>query len=124
VQEQASDDYVRIRIEPGERLNRDFILRFRLGGAGIASALTLHPDANAPQEGTFALTIVPPRAPSEAPSRPRDIVFLIDRSGSMEGWKIVAARRAIAGLIETLNDADRFCVLAFDSTVESPTTLP
>jgi Ca-activated chloride channel family protein len=124
VQEQANDDYRRIRMQPGERLDRDFILRFRLGGAGLASTLTLHPDAIAPQEGTFALTIVPPVAPVQTAAPPRDVVFLLDRSGSMEGWKIVAARRALAALIETLNDADRFCILAFDSTVESPRTLP
>ncbi len=123
VQEQTIDDGRRFRIEPGERLDRDFILRFRLGGAGITSALTLHPDAQFPEEGTFALTVVPPLAPPDAPTRPRDIVFLLDRSGSMEGWKIVAARRTLAALIETLNDADRFCVFAFDSTVESPSNL-
>lgn len=130
VQEQSSGEGRRIRIQPGERLDRDFILRFRLGGAGVTSALTLHPDADADADadagrgGTFALTVVPPSAPSDAPGRPRDVVFLLDRSGSMEGWKMVAARRTVAALIETLNDADRFAILVFDSTVERPTTLP
>jgi hypothetical protein len=52
------------------------------------------------------------------------VVFVLDRSGSMGGWKIVAARRALARMIDTLRDADRFCVMAFDNTVETPPSLP
>ncbi len=123
VQEEVRDGYRRIRVNPGERLDRDFILRFRLGGEDILSTLTLHPDADG-SEGTFAMTVVPPPSKSDAAYRPRDVVFILDRSGSMEGWKMVAARRAVARMIDTLGDIDRFSVLAFDSTVETPATLP
>ena len=51
------------------------------------------------------------------------MVLLLDRSGSMGGWKMVAARRAAARIIDTLGGADRFAVLTFDSTVESPPEL-
>ena len=53
----------RIRLTPGERLNRDFVLRYRLAGrdssAPIQSTLSLHPEADG-REGTFALTLIPP----------------------------------------------------------------
>ena len=42
----------------------------------------------------------------------------------MEGWKIVAARRAVARMIDTLRDCDRFCVIAFDSVIEAAPGLP
>ncbi len=42
-----------------------------------------------------------PPAP-EAARRPRDLVLLLDRSGSMGGWKMVAARRAAARIVDTL----------------------
>jgi Ca-activated chloride channel family protein len=42
----------------------------------------------------------------------------------MTGWKMVAARRATARVIDTLRDADRFSLLAFDHSVETPPTLP
>ena len=34
------------------------------------------------------------------------------------GWKMVAARRATARIVDTLTDADRFAVLCFDNSVE------
>ena len=114
----------RIRLDPGDRLNRDFILRFRLGSrdpaAPIHSTLTFHPDGDGDGlAGTFALTLIPP-AGVELTSGPRDVVFVLDRSGSMGGWKIVAARRALARMVDTLGAADRFAVLAFDNVVETP----
>ena len=36
----------------------------------------------------------------------------------MHGWKMVAARRAAARIVDTLTDADRFAVLCFDDSVE------
>jgi Ca-activated chloride channel family protein len=109
------------RLLPGERLNRDFILRFRLAENKVKTALSLCPDADG-KGGTFLLTVVPPLSVAEG-SRPRDVVFVLDRSGSMSGWKMVAARRALGRMVDTLTDNDRFAVLAFDNAIESPPEL-
>ncbi|MEU7891554.1 VIT domain-containing protein [Nonomuraea sp. NPDC049152] len=96
-----------VELQPGERLDRDFILRL---GFEASTALLLDGD------GTFNLTVLPP-AP-QGQRTPRDVVLLLDRSGSMTGWKMVAARRAAARIVDTLTTDDRFAVLAFDSVVE------
>jgi Ca-activated chloride channel family protein len=49
---------------------------------------------------------------------PRDVVFVLDRSGSMEGVKMASAARACALLLRTLSPRDRFAVQAFDNVVE------
>ncbi|PZS30625.1 MAG: trypsin [Pseudonocardiales bacterium] len=111
-----------IRIQPGERVDRDFILRLPYGeAAASATALTVAADA-AGDEGTFQLTVVPP-AP-RARTRGKDVVLLLDRSGSMQGWKMVAARRAASRVVDTLGASDRFAVLTFDNQVERPDDLP
>ncbi|MBC6458516.1 VWA domain-containing protein [Actinomadura sp. HBU206391] len=108
-----------VRLRPGRRLDRDFILR--LGFAPQeAGALTLVPDDTG-EEGTFTLTVMPS---GERRPRPRDVVLVLDRSGSMQGWKIVAARRAAARIVDTLTGEDRFAVLCFDHVVERPADLP
>ncbi len=116
-----SPDKGRVRIQPGERANRDFVLRLRYGSRDVTDALVLVPDQDG-DEGTYQLTVLPPV--SDAPPRPRDLVLVLDRSGSMEGWKIVAARRAAARIVDTLTAADRFAVLTFDHDVDHPAGLP
>ena len=105
-----------IEVQPGARLDRDFILRWRVDGAELASSLVCADDADG-RAGSFMLTLVPPSTTSLA-AKPRDVVFVIDRSGSMDGWKMVAARRAAARMIDTLTSRDRFCAIAFDNAVE------
>ncbi|MEO3889100.1 VIT domain-containing protein [Nonomuraea sp. B5E05] len=96
-----------VRLRPGERLDRDFILRM-----SFEASTSLQLDGG----DTFALTVVPP--PLQATRAPRDVVLLLDRSGSMGGWKMVCARRAAARIVDTLTPQDRFAVLTFDSVVE------
>jgi Ca-activated chloride channel family protein len=109
-----------IELVPGERLDRDFIVRWSVGDAAVRSSLVVAADADG-RGGTFLLTLVPPRGDER---RPRDVVFVIDRSGSMGGWKMVAARRAVARMVDTLGERDRFAVMAFDNTVDAPADLP
>ncbi|QKG22863.1 VIT domain-containing protein [Actinomadura verrucosospora] len=118
VTEESDAGRTTVRLRPGERLDRDFVLR--LGFAPQESAaLSLVPDESG-DEGTFSLTVLPS---GDARPRPRDVVLILDRSGSMHGWKMVAARRAAARIVDTLRDEDRFAVLSFDSVVERPRDL-
>ncbi|MEZ6041886.1 MAG: VIT domain-containing protein [Planctomycetaceae bacterium] len=109
---------VTVRLRPGERLNRDFILRFPVAGESVKTSLVAsrcgegHP-------GVFALTVVPPKRDESIARRFCDIVFVVDRSGSMNGWKMVAARRAVGRMVDALEDNDRFHLLAFDDRIES-----
>jgi Ca-activated chloride channel family protein len=112
-------DGIRIILQPGERLDRDFILRYRLGAEALGTSLFLLPDRENRQQGTFAVTLVPPFKQAQL-VRPRDVAFVLDRSGSMAGWKMVAARRALARMVDTLTARDRFTVYAFDDHVETP----
>lgn len=108
-----------VSVAPGEKVDRDFVLR--LAYRGNSSAVVCVPDLDDSGEGTYQLTVLPPEP--EAPVRPRDVVLVLDRSGSMSGWKMVAARRAAARIVDTLTADDTFSVITFDDRVERPSEL-
>ena len=106
-----------VRLQPGERLDRDFILRFRLLDSELTTRALLAPDPNNPNEGTLLTLVFAPD--DEQPVALTDVLFVIDRSGSMEGWKMDAAKRAATRLIDSLHPHARFGILAFDNYVEA-----
>ena len=125
VDTEHAGDGLRLAIRPGERADRDLILRLDYAADAVATAASSTPDDAADDRygtGTLRLTLLPPA--DTGPARPRDLVLLLDRSGSMNGWKMVAARRAAARIVDTLTDTDRFSVLLFDHVVEHVAGLP
>ena len=119
VAEQQHEGVRIVRLQPGERLDRDLILRIAVGDEAVRTAAVATADDDG---GVVTITLVPP-AGAHADQPPRDVVLVLDRSGSMSGWKMVAARRALARTVDALTDADRFSVLAFDTVVDHPTVL-
>jgi Ca-activated chloride channel family protein len=66
------------------------------------------------------LTLFPPTGGRiEASRLPREVVYVIDTSGSMEGLSIQQARRALLLALDRLRPGDRFNVIQFNSTTEA-----
>lgn len=98
-----------------ERLNRDFVLRWRVATEKISSHLLVYKEKEGQAYGM--LSILPPRRDGFL-GVARDVVFVLDRSGSMDGLKMTSAARACAILLKTLGPRDRFAIQAFDDCVE------
>jgi Ca-activated chloride channel homolog len=98
-----------------EKLNRDFVLRWRSTSDRVKTSLITYKDASGETYGL--LSIMPPRREGYL-GAPRDIVFVLDRSGSMQGIKMTSAVRACSILLNTLGPNDRFAIAAFDNVVE------
>lgn len=118
------DGIVKIELaRDDERLNRDFVLQWRFATADVRSSMIVYRD---PQGQPYAmLSLVPPKRDGYVGAA-RDVVFVLDRSGSMQGIKMVSAARACAILLSTLGPNDRFAIQAFDNSPEWLTlpTLP
>ncbi len=110
---------VRIEIQPGERLDRDFILRLGFENDALVTSAVVAPSGGVGKQGIFRLTFMPPPSLMRV-VKPKDVVFVLDHSGSMGGWKMVAARRAVARMVDTLTAQDRFNVYAFDNDITLP----
>jgi Ca-activated chloride channel homolog len=98
-----------------EPLDRDFVLRWRLAGESTRSTFLVHHDA---EGGSFGMVSVAPPRRDGFLGTPRDVVFVVDRSGSMGGVKMASAARACSVLLGTLGPRDRFAIQAFDNVVE------
>ncbi len=94
-----------------ELLDRDFVLRWRPAGEKLSTSLL------ATKDGFGLLSLLPPKRDGFL-GRARDVVFILDRSGSMQGLKLASAARACSMLLDTLSPRDRFAICAFDDGTE------
>ena len=69
-------------------------------------------------EVTVMLELTAPAQRRDAPRAPATVQVVLDRSGSMDGERLAAARSALAALVDRLDPADRLGVVAFDDQVQ------
>jgi Ca-activated chloride channel family protein len=97
-------------------LDRDFLLYYAAGGKDVGlTALTHRPEAG--RDGYFLMLISPRPELSKARQVPRDMVFVLDTSGSMRGKRMEQARAALQFCLENLRPGDRFGLMNFATTV-------
>jgi Ca-activated chloride channel family protein len=101
-----------IRLHPSDTLpNKDFILRYQVAGDAPELAVISHHDPR--QGGYFTLLALPQRVVDDAATVARDLIFILDTSGSMRGQPLEASRRAMDRLISGMRPGDRFNVVRF-----------
>ncbi len=114
----AVDDARRfITLAEGRTLdNRDFELRYALAGEEVAAGLTTFAEEG---EGFLSLLIEPPLYASDAAITARELVFVLDCSGSMSGTPISASKRFMKRSLDGMRQSDSFRIIRFsDSATE------
>lgn len=104
--------------------NKDFILRYAAAGAKIKDAVLLHRNTN--KEGFFTLIMQPPDRVAEAEITPKEIVFVIDTSGSMHGYPMDKIKETIKYAFDGLHPRDTFNLITFsgDEHILFPKPVP
>lgn len=103
---------------PGN-LDLDFELRHLLTPElGAVETLVLHERPEADADGWFVAVVGASTDPAAAPE-PRDIVFVVDRSGSMQGSKLRQAQAALCELVERLRPTDRFDIVSYAASADT-----
>jgi Ca-activated chloride channel family protein len=68
----------------------------------------------------YLLMVVPPDAANEAPvPMPRELIFVVDTSGSMHGASIAQAKQALGRALDGLAAGDRFNIIEFNSNTRA-----
>lgn len=90
--------------------NRDFVLKWKPEAEGIEEATFTH----ASDIGKFfTLMIAPPERVDDTDAVPREIIFVLDVSGSMKGFPIEKAKETMSRIIDTLRPEDTFNIITF-----------
>lgn len=114
--EQEQETSARVTLADPENFagDRDFILEYRLKGEVMNSGLMLY---EGEKENFFQLTVQPPERYEPEDILPREYIFALDVSGSMDGYALDTAKKLISSLVSGLRETDRFNVILFSDTV-------
>lgn len=97
--------------------NQDFELVYSVNEAEIGLNVLTYREP--PDDGFFLLLVSPPIEVEAERIIPKDVLLVLDTSGSMEGEKIEQARAALTYVLSHLNPEDRFNIVAFSTGVRT-----
>lgn len=103
--------------------NKDFTLRYTVAGERVADAFLTHRSA---QHGYFTFVLQPPSTVPVEDVTPKELVFVLDTSGSMSGFPIEKAKEAMKYALDGLYPRDTFNLITFagDTHVLFPQPVP
>ena len=114
---EATDDGLIAAFADGPMLdNKDLVIRYTLGGVALEAASLSHVDERG---GFLSLMVEPPAVPDEAMITPRELVFVLDTSGSMGGAPMDASKLFMDTALRELRQTDYFRIIPFSTTAQS-----
>ncbi len=90
--------------------NKDFILKYDVAGRKVEDALLT---TRSDRGGFFTLILQPPDRIAPADVMPKELVFVLDTSGSMSGFPIEKAKEAMKLAMDGLYPQDTFNLITF-----------
>ncbi|HST10493.1 MAG TPA: VIT and VWA domain-containing protein [Terriglobales bacterium] len=95
--------------------NKDFILRYDVAGEQVADAILTSPSPGRSKGagGYFTMILQPPARLPESDIQPKELVFVLDTSGSMWGFPLDQAKRVISRALDELYPGDTFNLITF-----------
>ncbi|MBD2204814.1 after-VIT domain-containing protein [Calothrix sp. FACHB-1219] len=115
---------VLVKLGGGDTIpNKDLILRYQVAGDRTQASILTQADERG---GHFALYLIPALQYRPEQLVPKDMVFLIDRSGSQSGAPLMQCQELMRRFINGLNPHDTFSIIDFSDTTQqlSPVPLP
>ncbi len=114
-----------VRLRPSDSIpNKDFVLRWETAGEAPEFGLLCYRDPQREREGSFALHLQPQAVVTPGEARPKEMIFLLDTSGSMRGEPIAKVKSAVRWALQHMNLDDTFQIIRFSDRASSLAPLP
>lgn len=101
--------------------NKDLILRYRVAGENTQATVLTQSDKRG---GHFAAYLIPALNYKSHEIVPKDVVFLMDTSGSQQGEPLVKSQELMRRFIQGLNPNDTFTIIDFSNTTKTLSATP
>lgn len=96
--------------------NKDFVLSWTVSQDSITSGYITHRNAKEHAgSGFFTLMLLPPKSVTPDKVAPKEMIFLIDCSGSQSGPPLNKAKEALLHIIDHMNPNDTFQIITFNN---------
>ena len=119
----VSSTQAEITLAAGKVLdNRDFVLRYTYDAPEASVGLLSHWETG--EGGYFSMLIEPPAQAAAGDILPREMVFLLDCSGSMAGTPMQASKRFMVEALTNLRLTDSFRIIRFSDAATEFSTRP
>jgi len=116
--ERTSETSAQISYEANDvRPDTDFELYYSVSEDDVGLNLLSYKERG--EDGFFLLLVAPKMQVAEGAVVAKDVIFVLDTSGSMEGRKLEQAKGAIEFVLDRLHAEDRFNIVAFDTGVRT-----
>ena len=122
--EKVSDRRARVTLRKQSEIpNKDFVLKYEVAGRKVEDALLTHRSAKG---GFFTFILQPPERVTAEDVTPKEIVFVLDTSGSMSGFPIEKAKESMKLAMDNLYPQDTFNLITFagDTSILFPQPVP
>ena len=114
--QQLSERHSVVRLKDQDSIpNQDFVLTYRVAGDSINDAVLTH---RSDRGGFFTLILQPPQRVSAEDVMPKELVFVLDTSGSMDGFPLQKAKEAMDLALNNLYPQDTFNLITFASDAD------
>ncbi len=97
----------------------DYTLFWSVGEVEAFHLLSYRDPGDSLSPDGFFMLMLAPKPDINNEKIAKDMILILDRSGSMDGHKIYQAQQAATYIIEHLNPNDRFNIIAFNTDIES-----
>ena len=119
----AAAGHAIIALAPGDTLpNRDFLLDLAVAPVTVAAGVVAHTER--PGEGYLKLVLVPTDAPADEDVTPKEVIFVLDTSGSMYGQPMELSKAVMRRALTHLHPRDTFAVLRYNDAASALSPAP